>query len=135
MRFPGPDASGRWRRVGERSRDSRDRARRSPLPAGLFRGVLATSETRSAESRGAGRAPGRVAAAKHIESLAGASSALPGRSAHCAAGLVGCFFQFLGSGWGQKSVLDMSLRLAVETASKAFKLIYRLLSISLTKAF
>lgn len=109
MRFPGPDASGWWRRAGERSRDSRDRARRSPLPAGLLRGVLATSETRRAESRGAGRAPGRAAAAEHIQRLAGASSALPGRSAHCAAGLVGGFFLSLGMRWGQKSVLDKSL--------------------------
>lgn len=120
---------------GESSRDSRDTAPRSPFPSGLFRGVLATAETRSAESRGAGRAPGRAAATEHIVSLASASSALPARSAHCAAGPAERFRQLLGMGWGQKSALEESFWLATETISKAFRVISHLLSISPTKAF
>lgn len=94
-----------------------------------------TAETRSAEPRGAGRAAPRAAAAKHVSSLAGASPALSGRSAHCAAGLAGRFLSVSLLGVGAKVSSDESLRLARGTTSQAFKVISHLLSISTVKAF
>lgn len=70
--------------------------------AGCWRPRKPGARTRAEQ----GALPGALRQAGHSESLAGASSALPGRSAQCAAGLVGGFFLFLGMGWGPKSVLD-----------------------------
>lgn len=117
-------------------RDSQDLARRSSPPGrALPLAVLVTVETRSSEWRGTRRtAQARCGSLAGFE-CGGASHALRGRSAHCAAELTRSIHSVSLHGVRAKVSPDVSLWLAVETASKAFKVISRLWSISPTKAF
>lgn len=121
----GQDASGRLRRGDERSRDSRDTARRGCPPG---RALPCGAGGRGNPECGGARSGARAAAAESAWSLAGASPALSRRSAHCAAGLARPSLSVSPRGDGAEVGPDKTLCLAWETAPRALRVVGRLLA-------